>query len=92
MKKPPRRIYEEWVEDIMQEFDFWKVHKAMKLLKWKWVGVGVPDIYEIKKNARYVMSRAHEVKSGRIATGGFEAEVTKHGISLKFVLTEWDTY
>ena len=92
MKKPPKEIYEEWVEDIMQEFDFKKVHKVIKLLKWKWAGVGVPDMKEIKKTARYVMSRAYEVESGTVATAGFEAQVTKHGIGLKFVITDWDTY
>ena len=92
MKKPSEKKFNKWSENIMDEFDFDRVHKTMKFLNWEWRNEGVPDIHRIRENARYVMPRAYEVKSGMIATGGFEAQVTKHGISLKFVLTDWDTY
>lgn len=92
MKKPSEKKFQKWSKDIMGNFDFDKVHKTMKLLNWKWANIGVPSISEIKKNAKYVMNRAYELESGYCATGGFEAKVTKHGLSLKFTVTDWDTY
>lgn len=92
MKKPSQKKFDKWSENIMNEFDFDRVHKTMKCLNWEWRNEGVPDIPKIIENARYVMSRAYETESGIVSTGGFEARVTKYGISLKFVLTDWDTY
>lgn len=92
MKKPSEKKFNKWIEEIMDEFDFNKVHKTMKLLNWKWRDIGVPDIGEIRRNARYIMNRAYESESKYCAIGGFEAKVTKHGICLKFIISEWDTY
>lgn len=92
MKKPSEKKFHKWVENIMDEFDFDRVHKTMRLLNWKWAGVGVPDITEIRKCAIYILNSAYQSESGHCATGGFEAKVTKHGVSLKFVVADWDTY
>lgn len=92
MKKPSEKKFHKWVENIMDEFDFDRVHKTMKSLNWEWRDKGVPDITEIRENAIYILNRAYESESGYCATGGFEAKVTKHGVSLKFVVADWDTY
>jgi hypothetical protein len=65
---------QEQIDDIMDTFDFGGVHKWMTTSKWKW-GSGkegaVPEIYEIKKEARARMKEA--AKSGGSSTGGFTA-------------------
>ena len=92
MKKPSEKKFQKWSSAIMDEFDFNKVHKTMKLLNWEWRDIGVPDITEIRRNARYILNTAYKSESGYCSTGGFESKVTKHGISLKFIIAEWDTY
>lgn len=97
------------VDDIMDNFDFHKVYKVMKMLKWTWAFSenGVPEEYELRKRARAELNRVlAEVIGGynefQTSCGGFEAHAKrwpaeKEGekpcvqLTLKFVLTEWDS-
>ena len=91
---------EEQIEEIMDEFDFEKVHKVMKLLNWKWVGAddGVPRIAEMRRSARDHLARVANVKSGAIgsASGGFVARrETVEGqqrLSLAFEIASWEIF
>lgn len=75
-------IVKQQIDDVMDTFDFKRVHDVMKLLNWKWVsaesGLGVPSEYELRKKARMLMERSANERSG-IGTGGFYAEY-KEGI------------
>lgn len=92
------------IDDIMDNFDFDKVHKTMTLLGWCWSGTingggyGVPEKRTIRKLARSLMKEAMESKdlSFTIGTGGFEVvkktEEDKVYLSLSFVVANWNNY
>ena len=94
--------------DIMNNFDFEKVHRVMTVLDWKWALVdsehtAVPDIQHLRDTARNMLtecaSRARKV-SGQfnIGSGGFHAHAEyepsngKVYQKLAFELTNWDNY
>lgn len=71
------------IDEIILEFDFVKVHKAMEALNWKWLG-GVPTIEDLRNEAHRLLrgaanSRLHMFKDEhweqgiQNSTGGFEA-------------------
>ena len=88
------------IDEIMDFFEFDKVHKAMVALNWEWRDNGVPDIYEIRKKARQIMYECCEYavkeKSSRcLSTGGFRAFCEFEdgifiGIELSFILESFD--
>lgn len=72
--------YQEEIDDILDYFDFEKVHKAMEALDWEWVspyGLAVPLLGDLRKQARQLLTDAFKkVTPGLnseffIATGGF---------------------
>lgn len=93
----------ETIDDIMDNFDFDRVHDTMEMLGWGWVDrdtgdYAIPEISELRKRARGLMKEAMVSRqpSYRIATGGFQVDkTTEKGevfLSLSFVLTSWDNY
>lgn len=91
------------IDDIMDNFDFERVHAAMRLLGWCWVaqgtkGYGVPEISELRKCARRLMKNAMKspLSSYTTGTGGFQVDKTteedKVYLSLSFVLTNFNNY
>lgn len=94
---------QEDIEDILDEFDFHKVQKAMEALNWTWAtSDGVPTIGELRRCARRLLNYAVQVDSSfpdySTATGGFEVSRNlypnhaKRYYSLKFVVSEWNNY
>lgn len=83
------------IDAIMDNFDFRRVHVAMKALKWTWFMDGeerVPTEAEIRKFARNLMNQCVSEKTS-IATGGFR--VTRDsdgGLNLEFIVDEWCTW
>ena len=94
--------------DIMNNFDFDKVHRVMTVLDWRWAladseHTAVPDIQQIRDTARNMLtectSRARKV-SGQftIGSGGlyahaeYEPSNGKVYQKLAFELTNWDNY
>lgn len=66
---------QEQMDEIMDSFEFDKVHSIMQHLNWEWQSCnGVPDVYEIRKQARRVMKYAIDC-NGDAGTGGFHATV-----------------
>lgn len=88
---------QEQIDEIMDNFDFDRVHKAMVALDWRWGHDEViPEKYELRKQARSLLKTVW--KSSRhwkvVATGGFFArcELTECGeklLSLSFQIDEW---
>lgn len=93
----------ETIDDIMDNFDFDEVHKAMTLLGWRWYvpknrSFEIPTINEIKRRARSLLEDAYNSDKDlySTATGGFEATKTVEddsiNLSLSFVVASWDEY
>lgn len=51
-KRSPEYTKEKMIEDVLEHFDFDRCHFAMKALKWKWFGIGVPTVEDLKYSAR----------------------------------------
>jgi len=75
------------IDDIMGEFDFGKVWTVMNVLGWKWCDAeeGIPNLDELRKEAKYLLKRAAELRLGALSdehwevgiaccTGGFQAK------------------
>jgi hypothetical protein len=70
------------IDDIIDEFNFEKVHIAMTALDWKWVNsntgddgylkLQVPTLVRLKEFARYQLIGS--IKSGFYSSGGLKAE------------------
>ena len=88
---------QEIVDEIMDNFDFERVHKTMIALNWGWVDkddcelFSTPEVYELKSHARKLLKRSIENKES-IKTGGFGVDKDGDYISLKFIVAEWDNY
>lgn len=86
------------IDNILDKFNFERVHYCMKVLEWKWRKadgtVSVPTLEELKTKAGYLLIKA--IKETVIATGGFEATYLKdtesnaENFSLTFLLAWWD--
>jgi hypothetical protein len=79
------------IEEIIREFDFKRVRKAMAALDWEWFGKdGTPTVRAMKKLARGLLkdvSRARDADT--IGTGGFEARRYADGtLLLCFIVAE----
>ena len=79
---------------IVANFNFRKVAKTMKALKWEWYGEGVPGIGRLKEFSRFLLKEAveHPGHECSISCGGFRVEKKKNNIlSLQFIIAEWDS-
>ena len=83
---------EEKISDILNNFDFEMVHKAMIALEWNWYlgvwGEGIPSVGTLKEEARRLLSDAW-TKKNIISSGGFSAEYDDGDLVLRFILEEW---
>jgi hypothetical protein len=77
----------EMIDAIINEFDFDRVHRIMRLLRWKYgdenLELKTPSKKDIIDAAYRVMKGA--VRSGFCACGGFEATYEEGFLTLKFV-------
>ena len=94
-----KKTKHELIEEILESFDFEKTHSTMKLLNWTWRDEGVPSVRSIKESAVRLLSDCYDSAQKndceyRIATGGLETYCSQEldYMTLKFVLTEWDTW
>lgn len=67
---------EKLIDEVLDEFDFDRVHEVMKLLNWQWQTAcankrEIPSHYRLITSARN--SLRNSVKNGFYATGGFAA-------------------
>ena len=88
------------IQDIMEDFDFQKVHDVMTYLDWKWAMSkhGVPTIDELKNEANRLLIDAC-VEKNCVSTGGFRAvyEECSPGdpdpyIGLEFIVEECEGF
>lgn len=94
---------QELIDEILDNFDFYRVWNVMNLIEWKWTtSDGVPHQSEIRRSARRLLSDAYicdieHKRNSIISSGGLEASAlfedgTVEGLQLKFVLAECDTF
>ena len=87
------------VINILNSFNFHRVHKNMKMLNWKWYiedsgETRVPYEIEIRTKASEILMRLLEEKElGKkdfiISTGGLKGILDDGDFGLEFVLEEW---
>jgi hypothetical protein len=93
------------IEEVLENFDFIKVHKVMEALDWKWVGGdtqdGVPSVYRLIKKAEELLKDCvNEIEHRNtntlvLSTGGFKATCVKYDdgeivLELEFVLSDFN--
>ena len=86
--QPQKRVYidpvNQMINTILDEFNFAKVQNAMFTLDWKWAGIGVPTIDQLRNEAHrllkgaansrlYEFKHEHWLEGIQNSTGGFEA-------------------
>ena len=91
---------QELIDEVMDNFDFTKVAKAMKALGWVWATTqfDVPTESDIRKQVRELLNKVYDSsirteEDCTIGTGGFEAtyESDFKVLSLKFIVSSWET-
>ena len=86
---------EELIADVMNNFQFERVHHTMELLKWTWGGIdgesgAVPDIAELKRKAELLLIEVcTRPGGGGISSGGFVAAADAISVSLYFSIGDW---
>jgi hypothetical protein len=82
------------VNNIMDWFDFTKVLRVMKILRWKWVDAidDIPSEGEIREFARGLLIRSVEERIS-IGSGGFQVTNVHNNsfLKLEFIVSEWET-
>ena len=83
---------QEAIDEIMDWFDFERVHDVMSYLNWEWRDNGVPSIQEMKQTARKLLKESLMEKT-TVGTGGFYVEYgfdsEGENLKLSFVVTEY---
>lgn len=95
LDKKTMQIYDQ-IDDITRNFDFEKVHKIMKILKWRWVIRGelvIPTYSQLVEKARSLLIEA-ATKTTSVECGGFKATAKYSkkdvlNLRLEFILTRW---
>ena len=81
------------VDNIMDWFNFEKVHRTMKALRWEWIGAEekIPCQGEIRERARQLLTDAIQSEMS-IGSGGLQVTyVPVEGfLKLEFIVSEWD--
>jgi hypothetical protein len=97
---------QEDVDNIINNFQFDRVEKVMKVLNWEWIDAGIPSIEQIRDKARSLLIEAKRYVSTstkfeseyRVSICGFTVDAHKVGNSdkvylrLAFEVAEWDNY
>jgi hypothetical protein len=83
------------IDDIMNHFDFTRVHKTMEVLDWGWCSDAPPDVDEMRDTSKRLLcdSVKDALKDGKYhfqGTGGFDVEIyPERGVlKLRFVVEE----
>ena len=93
------------IANILNEFNFIRVHEVMVCLNWEWRNNGIPTIDKLRNDARKRMDDAIKycIYEGTAnipyhsSSGGLKATVEKNiygqidFIELEFVVSSWET-
>lgn len=78
------------LEEMLECFDWQKVHETMTSLNWVWYGSGVPSIPEMKGVVAGLAARMQRENLSFIGTGGFVLRQELGGYTLSFELATWN--
>lgn len=80
------------IEEIVDEFDFEKVHRVMLALNWQWHHTkGVPEIADLRRTARSLLKQVVESKGTlSVGTGGFTAYTHYGVLGLRFEISSYE--
>lgn len=89
------------IDEVIDKFNFERVHVTMTALDWQWQttrndGMELPSVARLKAMARYLLTEATTEKI--VGSGGFQAEYhldlnkNQEYYALKFILCEADSY
>jgi hypothetical protein len=89
---------QEHIDNVMDWFDFDRVHSVMTHLNWYWASTnGVPEKAElrayVRKHMTYVYNQTHSKEGGYFCSGGFEIEYYREEdcFNVQFILSSWGT-
>ena len=93
-------LIDKMVTEVMEDFDFDRVHRVMANLDWKWnIGNGemtVPSHYRLTKEAerllRVVAQHYGDKEFYSCGSGGFMAHLDGNTLTLQFILAETTSY
>jgi hypothetical protein len=106
LKNKMKKTLQEHIDEVMDWFDFDKVHKHMENVGWKWAILNaIPEKADLRMSVRKEMVKLYnKVKksvNGSVSyeSGGFEIEYTwgidENGewdnFNIRFILTSWYT-
>lgn len=81
------------IDEIMDNFDFEKVHKTMDVLEWTWAGEGVPEVPSLRARARQLLKEACFIENksnySMCSTGGFEAICKVLDYDIENAIEDW---
>lgn len=98
MENLKNKTNQELIDEILDNFEFEKVHKVMTFLDWRWVGV-LPDVADLRAQARKLLKECLKFRGEKprhIETGGFMAEYNLEEedgyelLTLSFILNSWE--
>ena len=89
------------IDEVIDKFNFERVHITMTALDWQWQttrndGMELPSVARLKAMARHLLTEATTEKT--VGSGGFQAEYhldlnkNQEYYQLKFILCEADSY
>ena len=89
-------LIEQMVTEVMENFDFVKVHKVMTHLDWQWVTTygetTVPSLFRLMNVAENLLRETAEHYGDKEfhanSTGGLMASLDNGVLTLQFILTE----
>lgn len=92
----PIKNAESRIAEIMERFDFQRVHRAMTALDWEWItrhGRRVPSIVELQETAQGLLREVANGNTDQTSTGGLQARVSRYrcggeDLTLEMVLTQ----
>lgn len=90
------KSYQDQIDEIMDWFNFEKVHETMVAVDWRWYrnhNLATPTVQELRQEARKLLKAVSDRKMVAFAAcGGLQATRSSEGtLKLQFVVTEWDS-
>ena len=84
-----KKRFGQQVDEVLESFDFDRVHHVMETLSWTWANLGrVPTRAELVTEARRLLTEL-DGRPGVHGSGGLRASYKEDGtLSLKFILCE----
>lgn len=82
---------QELIDNILDEFDFERVHKAMVALNWQWHNTdGVPTIGDLRRTARDLLRTVVQDNHVMVGSGGFYAHKENDVLGLRFEVASYE--